>query len=139
MGVYRLEKNYRGINKAKKGEENKYPDFYNFKKGDMVEAEPYKPKQAEGVKFAAMMLVSGHFIVPTNLLKEMNEKELESSLLKEEATSEESKPSTKIDEVESDKTASIANFSIKSLKDSSKNIGKAAMVGGVAGFGISYF
>jgi hypothetical protein len=143
MAIYELTKNYRGINKAKNGEECKYPKFYTFKKGDMVEAEPYNPSGVEGVKFAKMMLVSGYFIVPTNALKEKNENELETSLLKEESKSNE-EPKTeeeaiKVDEVESEKAKSIASFSVKSLKENSKNIGKAAMFGGVAGFGISYF
>ncbi len=145
MAVYKFIGAYRGVNKVKENAHSEFPHFYNFKKEDIVEAEEYTPDNVKGVRFGkGMMLVSNAFIVPATYLKKVEGAELEKVLEKLGATTEaeptEEANVVKVEDLTPEQQAVVENkASMKELTKKSKNIGIAAMAGGMAGFGISYY
>lgn len=132
MALYKFLQSYRGINKMKTAGQTKHPEFFNFHKEDVVEAEDYTVKNVQGVKFSKMMIVAGEYIVPAKVLQAVENNEVSESL--EDKTSK----SIDLNNIDGNKADILEGKTVKSIISNSANVGKGAVIGGIAGFGAAY-
>jgi len=139
MALYKFLQSYRGINKNFKNqnaEESKFkPEFYNFKKDDIVNAEEYKRENIQGVKFQQMMIVAGSYIVPAKLLEQETESNVSDKL--DEMTGDTNE--INLNDIDSKKADLIEGKTIKNIIKNGSTVGTGAVLGGVAGFGVAFF